>query len=247
MGKSSRTKNATTRRSGRDPSIAAPAPGRPLQRVPARRARRPQTRSHFSGWWLFVGVAIVVVGAIVALVAVGNSRQQAGRGATYQVGTPGPGADAPPIRLNATDGSQFDLTAYRGKTVLGFFQEGLGCERCWTQLKDINSSWAQFRAAGIDQVITVTGNPVAALKEKVAIEGVTTPVLADPGLRVSQTHNANQYGMMGTSTDGHTFIVVGPDGKTRWRADYGGAPDYTMYVAIPNLLADISQGMKTGF
>ena len=52
--------------------------------------------------------------------------------------------------------------------------------------------------------------------------------------------------MMGTSRDGHTFILVGPDGVIRWRADYGGPPNYTMYLPVDALLADIQQGLKVG-
>ena len=246
MGKSNRAKNSKSLRSVAIVGTPVPTLRRPAAHPGMKAKRRPRARFHLSGWWLFSGVAVVIVGAIVALVVIGNSGQPATGSATYQVGSPGPGAEALPIKLNATDGSQFDLSANRGKTVLLFFQEGLGCEPCWSQLKDINASWAQFRAAGIDEIITITGNPLASLQQKVAIEGVSTPVLADPGLRVSQTYNANQYGMMGTSADGHTFIIVGPDGKIRWRADYGGAPNYTMYVPIPNLLADISQATKAG-
>ena len=201
---------------------------------------------HVSGWWWLSGVAVIVVGAIVALVALGNAGHPAAGVAAYQVASPGPGKVAPPILLSATDGSQFDLSSYRGKTVLLFFQEGIGCEPCWLQMKDIEANWSKFQAAGIDKVVTITGNPLSVLKQKVAAEGLTTPVLADPGLSVSQIYNANQYGMMGSSADGHSFIVVGPDGKIRWRADYGGPPNYTMYVAIPSLLADMSVGMKAG-
>lgn len=208
--------------------------------------QRPQPALKLPGWWLLGGVAVLVVGAIVGLVAFDNpGRAPTGTNA-YQVGSPGPGADAPPIALDATDGSRFDLSQYRGKTVLLFFQEGIGCEPCWSQLKDIEASWPQFQAAGIDTVVTITGNPLAALRQKVAIEGLTTPVLADPDLRVSRTYNANQYGMMGTSADGHSFIVVGPDGKIRWRADYGGPPDYTMYVGIPRLLNDMNPALQAG-
>jgi peroxiredoxin Q/BCP len=48
--------------------------------------------------------------------------------------------------------------------------------------------------------------------------------------------------MMGPSTDGHTFILVDPSGTIAWRADYGGAPDYTMYVPVNDLIADIRAG-----
>jgi hypothetical protein len=48
--------------------------------------------------------------------------------------------------------------------------------------------------------------------------------------------------MMGASRDGHTFILVGPDGKIRWRADYGGPPKYVMFLPTASLLTDIKEG-----
>jgi hypothetical protein len=48
--------------------------------------------------------------------------------------------------------------------------------------------------------------------------------------------------MMGTSRDGHTFVLVGPDGRIRWRADYGGPPKYIMFLPTTTLLADIRAG-----
>ena len=48
--------------------------------------------------------------------------------------------------------------------------------------------------------------------------------------------------MQGTSA-GHSFILVGPDGTIRWRADYGGAPDYTMFVPTERMLADLAQDL----
>ncbi len=69
-----------------------------------------------------------------------------------------------------------------------------------------------------------------------------TPVLSDPTMAVSEAYHANTYGMMGSSRDGHTFILVGPDGTIRWRADYGGAPRYTMFVAPSQLLGDLRAG-----
>lgn len=94
--------------------------------------------------------------------------------------------------------------------------------------------------------MSITVDPLSALQQKVADEGLTIPVLSDQSIAVSQAYTANAYGMMGNSRDGHTFIVVGPDGLIKWRADYGGSPNYTMYVPISNLLADIRAGLKNG-
>jgi peroxiredoxin Q/BCP len=198
--------------------------------------------------------ALLVVAALAVIFVTSNkggggntSKSSAAGGAgkfKFAVGTPGPGAQAPQIRLQATDGSTFNLAASRGHRVLLYFQEGVGCQPCWDQMRDIQRELPKFRAAGIDQIVTITGDPLDALRQKVSDEGLKSPVLADPGLTVSKTYSANQYGMMGTSTDGHSFILVEPNGAIGWRADYGGAPDYTMYVPVNNLLADLRAGQR---
>lgn len=194
-----------------------------------------------------VGVAILALGAIFFF---GNQQRSSSGGQAgqypYQVGSPGPGKEAPPIRLASTKGGRFDLSSMRGKTVLVYFQEGLTCQPCWDQLKDIQAHEGAFEALGIDKVVSVTTDPLPALEQKTKNEGLSTPVLSDPDLAASKAYNANKYGMMGTSRDGHTFVVVGPDGKIKWRADYGGAPKYTMYVPVKNLLSDMRQGLKEG-
>jgi len=188
----------------------------------------------------------VAVAALLGIFLAGNrGRSSIGSDAyAYAVADPGPGAVAPPLRLAATDGGAFDLAAQRGKTVLLFFQEGLSCQPCWDQIKAIEDNPAPFRSLGIDVVVSITSNPIDLLKQKVADDRITTPVLADPDLVVSKTYGANQYGMMGTATNGHSFVVVGPDGVIRWRADYGGPPNYTMYVPVDRLLADLRAGLN---
>lgn len=186
-----------------------------------------------------LGLAAVVLVAVLWLI---NRDSLAGQ-YPFQVGKPGPGEMAPPIRLPTTRGTTFDLAALRGKTVLVYFQEGIMCQPCWDQLTDIEKNFSKFRAVGVDTLVSITTDPVDLLKEKVTNERLLMPVLSDPDLAVSRAYTANSYGMMGQSRDGHTFIVVGPDGRIRWRADYGGAPKYTMYVPVTDLLADMSQGL----
>jgi peroxiredoxin Q/BCP len=170
---------------------------------------------------------------------------QAGR-FPYKIGKPGPGDMAPPIRLTTTKGAPFDLDSLRGQTVLLYFQEGLMCQACWEQLKAIEASFSRFRVLGITAMVTITTDPPDLLEQKVRSERYFMPVVADPSVAVSQAYRANDDGMMGKGTryDAHTFIVVGPDGKIRWRADYGGAPNYTMYIPVPDLIADITRGLK---
>jgi peroxiredoxin Q/BCP len=194
---------------------------------------------------VFIGIAVIILGIIYLLNNANGSSATSNQASSYpfQVGSPGPGEQAPSFKLQSTDGSTFDLASLHGKTMLLFFQEGLGCQPCWDQMKDMESKWSEFQALGIDKIVSITTNPLDALKQKVADEGLSTPVLSDPNFTVSQAYHADQYGMMNGSSDGHSFIVVGPDGRIRWRADYGGAPNYTMYVPISTLIADMKEGL----
>jgi peroxiredoxin len=169
--------------------------------------------------------------------------QTATSGYAYQVGDPGVGRSAPPIQAEATTGG-FDLAAMDGQRVLLYFQEGLMCQPCWDQLTEIESRWPDVEALGIDTIASITTDELPALRQKVAIERITSPVIADPDRAVSERYSTLDYGMMGGSHNGHTFVVVGPDGTIEWRADYGGAPDYTMYLPVDALLTDLRTGLE---
>lgn len=215
------------------------------------RARRAKTlRNRVLGG---VGAAVAVLAVVFAVSNAGGGGSAGATGAggngqagefAYAVGNPGPGSPAPPIELPSTDGGTWNLESKRGKRVLLYFQEGLMCQPCWDQITDIERDPAKLRALGIDEMVSITGNELDDLTQKVADEGITTPVLADPGLPVSEQYAANQYGMMGDSANGHSFVVVGPEGQIEFRADYGGAPNYTMYLPVPNLMADLKAGLR---
>jgi peroxiredoxin len=195
-------------------------------------------------------VAVVAVAGVAGLGAIfalstsgqgGTSRAGGDPAGQFQfvVGEPGLDKRAPSLKLASTAGGTWDLAAQRGKTTLLYFQEGLGCQPCWDQIKDIENRWPQMQALGIDQMVSITGNELGQLEQKAADEGFKTPVLADPGLEQSKSWSANAYGMMGDSANGHSFMVVDDEGTIRARADYGGSPNYTMYLPVENLAADL--------
>lgn len=215
-------------------------PAKPRSAPPASPARQRRQRQLL----IWGGLAAVVAMAALLLVSRSGSGVATSEGTqSFDVGEPGQGQQAPAIELASTDGSMFDLADQRGKTVLLYFHEGLGCQPCWDQINDIEQDFAPFEALGIDTFVPIAGNPLGDLERKASDDGLTTPVLADPSLSLGDTYNANSYGMMGTSTYGHSFIVVGPDGEIRWRADYGGAPNFTMYVPPAALVADLQAGL----
>jgi peroxiredoxin len=196
------------------------------------------------GW--FIGSAGIAVLALAGLYLVyqsspGNHGATAGgSGFTHVAGEPGAGSAAPTFTLTSATGGQVSLTAFRGRNVLLYFQEGLSCQPCWDQIKDLEQNQAALKTAGVDAVLSITTDPANLIGQKVADEMLTTPVLSDPSLRVSHAYNANQYGMMGEMRDGHSFILVAPDGTIRWRADYGGKPDYTMFLPTAKMLTDLT-------
>jgi len=188
------------------------------------------------------GIAAVIAVLFVIFQTSSSPSSSAAGAYPYQVGSPASGQAAPAFSLAASTGGTISLSQFRGKTVLLFFQEGLTCQPCWDQITDLQKHAAQLKAAGIDRVVSVTSDPAGAIATKSHDMGLTIPVLSDPNLAVSQAYHANNYGMMGASRDGHTFIEVGPDGKIEWRADYGGAPKYIMFLPTASLLADIKAG-----
>ena len=214
--------------------------------TPARRSgagTKAQQQRQMAQRRLLVRVAVGVAIAAALLFAVFNSggggTATSASGPRFDVGSPGPGAPAPTFRLPSTNGGTFDLADARGETVLLYFQEGIMCQPCWSQIDEIEERFADFEAAGVDRMVSITTDDLDLLRQKVADEELETPVLSDPDLSLADDYNANQFGMMGTSMYGHSFILVGPDGEILWRADYGGAPDYTMYLPPDQLLDDI--------
>jgi len=217
--------------------------GAPVRRPST--AGKPAKRQRPHGWVWGLLTVLVVLGALFAVFRTNNAGVTAnGGGPGYQVGSPAIGQQAPDFTLPASTGQSLNLASMHGKTVLLYFQEGVGCEPCWTQMKDLEADPSAVHAAGIDEVVSITTQPANLLAQKAHDEQIATPVLADTNLAVSKGYQANQYGMMGSSMDGHSFVLVGPDGKIQWRADYGGAPKYTMYVPVKQLLAQLMAGRR---
>ena len=243
-----------TAKAARRETAAGNQPKRPPRvQAPMRRGEVASRRNRLALWG---GIAVAaVIAGLYALSAVGGPNgggneagaggQPGGSGYKYAVGLPGPGEPAPPIKLASTTGKTFDLGAYKGKeNVLLYFQEGLMCQPCWDQIVAIERELPKFKALGVGPIVSITGDPLNLIEQKVADEGIRSAVLSDPSWAVSDRYDARSYGMMGDSMAGHSFVLVGKDGKIKWRADYGGSPDYTMFVPADALLSDLRQGLK---
>lgn len=207
--------------------------------VTRRQERRRQLRN-----WLAAGLAVTLV--IAGLYAIfrtqADSNAAASQPGDYQVGSPGPGDPAPDFTLPDTTGKDVRFSELRGRSVLLYFHEGLGCQPCWDQIRDLERESTRLQAAGVDELVSITNAPTDLLARKMRDDGLRSRALADPDLTVIREFDANKYGMMGDTTAGHSFILVGPDGQILWRADYGGAPNYTMYLPVDKILADMEAG-----
>jgi peroxiredoxin len=200
---------------------------------------------------VFAVVTVVLVVTVLYLIYQNSPGQQSqqntttgGSGYQHVAGQPGAGATAPEFALASAGGDRISLADFRGRNVLLYFQEGLSCQPCWDQIRDLEQNQTALRNAGVDAVVSITTDPADLIGRKMADEKLTTQVLSDPDLRVSREYDANQYGMMGEMRDGHSFVLVGADGVIRWRADYGGAPDYTMFLPTRKMLTDLDAERK---
>jgi peroxiredoxin len=234
-----------TKTSGKEPTLPVGGKDRRGGRRPARRLHQLRGGVSSQRAWIILTAVIVVFAVALLYVVYHNSQNKhganAGGGFKHVEGQPGNGSAAPGFTLTSAAGRQVSLSDFRGKNVLLYFQEGLTCQPCWDQIKDLEQNQAALRTAGIDAVVSITTDPANLLSQKVADEKLSTPVLSDQTMQVSRAYNANQYGMMGDMRDGHSFVLVGPNGTIHWRADYGGSPDYTMFLPTQQILADLDR------
>lgn len=245
----------STKTKGKRPARPAEQKARE-RRQRARLAREQEARRAEAHRKLQLRIGVGLGVALAALVAIfllagGNRDSQAANpsGFDYEVGSPGPGEPAPEIELTTATGERFDLSSLRGETVLLYFQEGIGCQPCWDQLTDIEPRMDEFEALGIDRIATITTDPPDLLPQKVADEGIATPVMSDANVTYSRAYGTTEFRMAGMapSFNGHSFVLVDEQGTIEWRADYGGpTTGNTMYVPVDGLLADIEAAVAAG-
>jgi peroxiredoxin Q/BCP len=192
---------------------------------------------------MFVAAGILALAAIYFSSGANRSSAIGHEGYDYDVVEPSIGAMAPEFVLPGTDGVTFDLNAYRGETILLYFHEGLMCQPCWDQIVEIEQTWDQYEAFGIDRIVNVTNDPLDLIEQKVIDDGIDSLVLADPDLAVTTVYQANMYGMMAGKKAGHTFLLIDENGVILWRADYG---NYSMFVPTEHLIAQMREGVEAG-
>jgi len=172
--------------------------------------------------WGWAAIVIPVVGLLV--VAVLGAFDDTG-GGPVDVKSAAPAFDLP-----TTSGSRVSLDSVLAEgPALLYFAMGVGCDICFYQIPEVNDALAE---KGVTLVpIMVEPGPVIAAEAKRL--GVTTPILIDADLTVSNAYDMiGIYGHRNTPT--HSFALVDQDGQIIWRQDY---PD--VFIPLENLLADL--------
>jgi peroxiredoxin len=144
----------------------------------------------------------------------------------------GVGAQAPTFTLPSTGEGSVSLADFRGKDVLLYFSEGVGCDMCFYQMRELEQNATQLSASGLT-VLPIVVNPADQVRAELDRFALTTPFLIDADKSVSEA-----YGVLGTgmheNLPGHSFILVDGSGAIAWRGDYP-----SMFVKTDQLLADI--------
>ncbi len=176
---------------------------------------------------------VIIVGALLYLFFSGSN----GNGNVSGKAILQSGQKASDFSLPSTNGSTITLSDYKGKkNVLLYFQEGIMCAPCWTQMQDMQTRIDEFNKLDVE-ILTITVDPLTSLKQFVSENGITLPVLADENLQVSKQYGILDDSMHPGQTPGHALILVDKEGNIKW-TDISGT---RMYVPIDEILQNLKK------
>jgi len=189
------------------------------------------SKIRFAAFLMIVVIAVGVIG-YVALTPRETSESLIGVGSV-----------APDFSLPSTSGVSLRLSNYRGKSnVLLFFNEGLSCQPCLTQMQGLDALNSEFKSLNV-VVVSITSDPLQTLTDwtRSSVPAYGT-VLSDQGLQVSKSYGMldAEVSMMPGIAPGHSFILVNESGVIVWRHDYG---PYNMNVANDEIWAAVKQAL----
>ena len=85
------------------------------------------------------------------------------------------------------------------------------------------------------ELVSIMVDPLPDLAGEVKKYGITGPVLSDGDRKVCASYKVNCQSMGGKP--GHTFLLVGKDGVSKWFRDYGAL----MYVQVDALYDEFAK------
>ncbi len=110
------------------------------------------------------------------------------------------------------------------------------------QIVDLEGS-PDFQSLNV-ALVSIAIDPVSDLSQAVNQFGISTLLLSDEGRNVSESYGVLQWAMP-NGEPGHTFVLVGKDGKVKWVRDYG-APENggLMWVSVDVLYRELAARLK---
>jgi len=138
---------------------------------------------------------------------------------------------------DVVSGRTISSRTLRGQKTLLFFSEGVMCQACLQQIRDIDQVGKGVTERHV-KLVSITPDTPGELKQAIGQYGITSPMIADSDLTMSQSFNTLGKGMH-SDTPGHAFVLLDRRGKVLWQRDYYQPPYRTMYVEPAQLLQDI--------
>lgn len=195
--------------------------------------------------WKLTAIAVTVLALVGASFVVPGlfDDQPAATGAAQEMGT---GAGDGPVvgsrisfsERDVVDGREISSQSLRGKRTLLFFSEGVMCQACFEQIRDIEAVGTELESRGIG-LVAITTDSEKVLRQAIDQYGFSTPMISDEDRNMSAAFDALGQGMH-SDTPGHAFVLLDETGRVVWQRDYWLAPTRTMYVEPAKLLADLA-------
>lgn len=227
--------------------VSRPSPravARPRAVKAPKRREEPKT---FPWKPVAVGAAIaVLLGA--SFVVPSLLEEDSVRGSTHGMAAgagdgPDLGSRIPFSERDVVSGAPITARGLRGERTLLFFSEGVMCQACFEQIRDIEKVGAELEKRGIG-LVSITPDSEGTLREAIDQYGISTPMISDEDHDMSAAFDTLGQGMH-SDTPGHAFVLLDGRGRVVWQRDYWLAPYRTMYVEPEELLADLADVTKT--
>lgn len=190
--------------------------------------------------------ALIVAGLV--FVFWWGMQQKSNQPAGAKSASPGVGEMAPGFNLPSADGKNIKLSDYQGKkNVLIYFNEGMTCDPCIQQMPELEKYMSDFDKLNV-QLLYVAFDPPNDLHAAMEKYNIKAPLLSYNTASTERDYNLTQYSMAMERRAGHTFVLVGTDGKIIWRKDYWPGygmmvPGGLMFVKGSDILSEVKQAL----
>lgn len=214
---------------------------------PVKAPKRREEPKRFPWRWAGIaGAVLALVGASFVVPSLFENEPAAAGSEGHGMGTgdgPDVGSRISFVERNVVDGSEISSRSLRGKGTLLFFSEGVMCQACFIQIRDIEKVGAELEKKGIG-LVSITPDSAEILRQAIEQYGISTPMISDEDRDMSLAFDALGRGMH-SDMPGHAFVLVDESGKVVWQRDYWLDPYRTMYVEPARLLADLAAASST--